>query len=123
MAKDSENEPYGSLENLQLALSDDICAVEWLNEALAFLTDGGFSDEISSCYIVLDQTGCLDKLPNLCRDDNIDEELKDISDGIDLGLREKLRDKRLTSLSTEDGNGVKGNQEVVREVIASTASM
>ena len=109
---------YGSLQNLQDALEDDICAAVWLNDVLAFLKDSERADEVNSRYIVLGQAGYLDQLGNLFRDDDIDEELKEIADEVGLGLRNQLRDKRLTSLHGEDGKGVKGNREVAQEVIA-----
>ncbi len=116
-ARSSEDETYGSLENLQNALEEGVCATGWLDRVLAFLRDSEHADEVDNRYIILNQAGCLDRLANLFLDDDIDEELKDIADGIGLDLREKLRDKRLASLGSEDGKGVKGNQNVVKEVI------
>ena len=117
VARSSEDETNGSLENLQNALVEGVCATGWLDEALTFLSDGEHAEEVNNRYIILDQSGCLDRLANLFVDDDIDEELKNIADGIGLDLREKLRDKRLTSFGSEDGKGVKGNQDVVKEVI------
>ena len=117
VARSSEDETYGSLENLQSALVEGVCATGWLDEVLTFLRDSEHAEEVNNRYIILDQAGCLDRLANLFLDDDIDEELKDIADGIGLDLREELRDKRLTSLGGEDGKGVKGNQDVVKEVI------
>ena len=123
VARNSEDDTYGSLENLQNALVEGICATEWLDDVLAFLRESEHADEVNSRYIISNQAGCLDKLANLFRDDDIDEELKDIADGICLDLRQELRDKRLTSLESEDGKGVKGNRHVVQEVIDELGAM
>ena len=117
-ARSSEDETYGSLENLQNALIEGTCATEWLDDVLAFLRGSEHADEVNSRYLILNQSGCLDRLGNLFRDDDIDEELKDVADAIGLDLREKLRDKHLTYIGGEEGKGVKGNQDVVQEVIA-----
>ena len=118
VARSSEDETNGSLENLQNALVEGTSATEWLDDVLAFLRDSEHADEVNRRYLILDQSGRLNRLGNLFRDDNIDEELKDVADAIGLDLREKLRDKRLTSIGGEEGKGLKGNQGVVQEVIA-----
>ena len=75
-------------------LVEGVCATGWLDEVLTFLRDSEHAEEVNNRYIILDQAGCLDRLANLFLDDDIDEELKDIADGIGLDLREELRDKR-----------------------------
>ncbi len=117
VARSSEDETYGNIENLQDALVEGIDATEWLDDVLAFLKDSEHAVEVNSRYLILDQSGSLDQLGNLFRDEDIDEDLKGIADAVGLDLREELRDKRLTSLGNEDGKGVKGNQDVVKEVI------
>ena len=113
----------GLLSNLQDVLEDDTCAAQWLNKVLRFLKESEHADELGERHIILDQAGRLNKLADLFRDAGIDEELKDIASGIDLSIREELRDKRLTSLSNVDGKGVKGNHEVVNEIITKLNEM
>ena len=117
VARTSEDETHGSLENLQNALIDGVSATEWLDGALEFLRGSEHADEVNSRYLILDQSGRLDRLGNLFRDDNIDDKLKDIADAIGLDLRKKLRNRCLTSLDGEDGKGPKGNQDVIQEAI------
>ncbi len=115
---DLKDVKHGTLSDLQDALEDGIGAAQWVNKVLGFLKEGGRADEISECHIILDQAGRFNRLSDLFSDAGIDEELKNIADGIGLNLRQQLRDKRLTSLCDEDGKGAKGNQEVVEEIIA-----
>ena len=118
VARSSEDETHGSLENLQNALVEGTSATDWLDGVLAFLRDSEHAHEVNSRYLVLDQSGSLNRLGNLFRDDDIDEGLKDVADAMGLDLREKLRDKRLTSIGGQEGKGGKGNQDVIQEVIA-----
>ena len=113
----SSSQTYGSLENLQDLLCDDVCAVEWLNLLIGFLLANGFEGEVRSRNLILDQGGLLDKLSNLYRDKGIDDELKEIASNLDLQLREFLRDNRLTALTDEIGKGDKENADVVGEII------
>jgi|GEM_PF-1209549 len=118
VARSSEDETHGSLENLQNALVEGTSATDWLDGVLAFLRDSEHVDEVNNRYLVLDQSGSLDRLGNLFRDNDIDEDLKDVADAMGLHLRAKLRDKRLTSIGDQEGKGGKGNQDVIQEVIA-----
>ena len=117
-ARGPENEMHGRIENIQDALIEGVCAVEWLNDILGFLKESKNADEIGSRYIILTQAGSVEKLANLFRDRGIDEDLKDIADEIDMCMREELLDRRLTTLGDEDGKDAKGNEEVVQEIIA-----
>ena len=112
------NTPCGTLDNLRDLLNKEMCAIEWLNQLYAFLKDNAFDKVLRESYIVLDQAGYLDKLPNLYRDNGIDVELKGISDNfLELGVRIKLRHNRLTSLADEIGKGEYNNEDVVEEII------
>ena len=108
----------GDIDELRSILADDVCAVEWLDSLYAFLVANGFDGEVRSRRIVLDQSGGLDEISNLWRDNDIDDELKDIEDDIfGLGIRCYLRDVRLTSLSDEIGRGDYENKDVVGRII------
>ena len=107
----------GTLHGLENALCVDVDAVVWLNQLFQFLKDNGLDDVIRKCNIVLDQAGYLDNLSNLYRDNNVDNELKAIGDDLlDLGIREQLRDTRLTSLADEIGKGEHNNNDVVQKI-------
>ena len=107
---------YGIIERLEDVLQDDCDAVQWLDSLYQFLKDDGAENIIREHNIVLDQAGCLDKLSNLYRDDSICEELKAIGDDVlDVGIRGRLRDTRLTSLADEIGKGEYGNKELIQE--------
>ena len=107
---------YRRVESLEDMLLNSNSAVEWLNKFYRFLVDNGFDNVIRSRRIVLNQAGYLDELSNLHRDNDIDDELKDIADNLDLNLRTRLRDNRLTSLSDETGKGDLENRDIVREI-------
>ncbi len=112
------NTDFGTLERLENTLHDDIDAVEWLNHLHQFLKEDGFDNVIRERHIVLDQAGRLDKLSELHRDNDVDNELKAIGDDIlGLGFRGRLRDTRLTSLVDEMGKGELANKDVVQEII------
>ena len=115
--RDSD-ENCGTLDNLRALLVDEEDAVSWLDRVCGFLLSNGFSDTLSTLNLVLNQAGFLDRLPNLCRDCGIDDELKQIADDLlGLKLREKLRDVRITSLREERGAGDQGNTEVGRRIL------
>ena len=114
--KDADSE-YGTLEKLDETLRENVNAVEWLDQLYRLLKDDGLENVIRECHIVLDQAGYLDKLSNLYRDNDIDDELKAIGDDlIDIGIRARLRDTRLNSLVDEVGKGEYGNKEVLLEM-------
>ena len=114
--KDTDSE-FGTLERLENALREDVDAVEWLDRLYRLLKDDSLENVTRECRIVLDQAGYLDKLSNLYRDNNVDNELKAIGDDVlDLGIRGRLRDTRLTSLADEVGKGEHGNKEAIQEI-------
>ena len=95
----SRIEKEDTLENLQKLLREDICAVKWLNQLYQFLKDNGLNEVIRTQSIILDQSGCLNELSKLYRDQGIAEELKDIAELLEWNIRLELRDRRLTSLA------------------------
>ena len=114
--KDSTAE-YGTLEKLQGALHDDVDAIQWLDRTYRFLANDHLDDVIQERTIILDQAGYLDKLSNLYRDSNVDDELKSIGDELlDLRIRERLRDSRPSSLAEEIGRGDLDNKAVAQEI-------
>ena len=116
---DTKNVPgnCGRLENLQGFLRQDIPAVEWLNDLYTFLKKNGLDDVIRTCEFILDQDGWLDKLSNLHRDKNIDNELKEITFSLDWNIKQELRDTRLTSLEDELGAGDRDDNYVVENLL------
>lgn len=113
----SDDVEYGTLNNLQDLLCDDVCAVQWLNRLHGYLLDNGFDDVVRDRYIVLDQDGNLDILGELHRDNEIDEELIEIADDLlGLRIRQKLRDNRLKTLADLVGKGDLANKDVVQNL-------
>lgn len=111
-------EECGSLEHLQELLREEVCAVKWLDRLYQFLKDDNlFDDKTRSLYIFPGQAGNLDELSNLCRDQDIAEELKDIAELLGWDIRRELRDKRLPSLANEVGAGNRDSEYVVGEII------
>ena len=112
------DEGYGTLENLQGLLVDEAEGVQWLNQLYAFLKGDGLPGLIRERRFILDQLGCLDELDNLYRDDDVDENLKDIGDDfLKRQIRGKLRDNRMTSLADESGKGDYSNEDAIREIV------
>ena len=97
------------LSHLQKALKPAVSGVEWLDQFHAFLVKDGSGEVIRECRIVPSQLGFLRTLDNLQRDNSIDEELKDISQVMDVfqewRIRGKLRDSRLTVVADDPGRG------------------
>lgn len=111
------DDAYGSIDDIQSALREGVAAVEWLNQVYTFLLDEGLDGIIRETKIILSQAGYLDELANLYRDDDIDGELKDIGDTVlDLKIKERIRDSRLSSLVGEIGKGDLGNHGVAQEI-------
>lgn len=115
---------YGRIEDLQDLLLEGISAVEWLNGLHNFFNENELREAVHKFHIVPDQTGNLDKLSELYRDQDIDEELKEIAKLLnwrdsqnDWTLRQLLRDKQLTSLAGEVGAGNKDNEEVLGDLV------
>ena len=122
--KTREDDEYGKLADLQDLLQEDVSAIEWLNGLHNFFNENELREAVHKFHIVPDQTGNLDKLSKLYRDQDIDEELKEIAELLDWRdsqnnwtLRQLLRDKRLTSLTEKVGAGNKDNEEVLGELI------
>ena len=116
--------PMGTLDELQDLLVVEVCAVEWLNRFCAFLKSEDLDTWIREGQFILDQAGYLDKLSNLYRDMDIDDELKDIGDKfLELNMRESLRDNRLTSLAEEAGKGDRSNEDAGRAIIDSLQNL
>ena len=108
-----KDDNYGKIEDLQDLLREDVSAVEWLNQLHCFLNKSGLREAVREHYIVIDQSGFLDKLSALHRDPGIDKELKEIAETLGWSIRQKLRDIQLTSLSEEEGHGDMAQDEVV----------
>ncbi|MXZ00258.1 ATP-binding protein, partial [Candidatus Poribacteria bacterium] len=108
--KDNE---WSTIKDLQNLLRDGVSAVEWLNRLHDFFNENGLREAVREYYIVIDQSGCLDKLSALHRDPGIDEELKEIAKMLGWSIRQGLRDIRLTSLNKEEGRGDMTQDEVV----------
>ena len=115
--KTRKNDNYGKCEDLQDLLREDISAVEWLNQLHHFFNENRLRQTGREYHIVLDQSGHLGKLSALHRDQDIDEELKEMAGLLDWPIREELRDKRLTSLAQEVGAGDKSSDEVLDKLI------
>ena len=117
----SQSNPTYRLRTLQSSLKQEISAVDWLDQLHGFLIGNGLIEVIRECRIVPSQLGFLRALPDLHRDDDIDEELKKISDSMDhyreWKIRRRLRDSRLTFVADDPGQGDWDNTYVVEELI------
>ena len=105
------------LSLLKNSLKENVSPIDWLDRLIGFLMTNGLGEVIREQRIVPSQRGFLRALPNLRRDDGIDEGLKDIAELLDWQLREEIRDTRLTSLSDETGSEGWGNDKVAEELI------
>ena len=108
---------YGRLTRLQTLLRQGESALIWLNRFCGFLKTNGFDNAIRNRSIVLNQSGLLDKLSNLHRDQGVSETLKDIAESLEWNVRDYLRDTRITALADEIGKGDWDDDHVVRELI------
>lgn len=97
-------EEAGSIKALQARLGD-ADAVRWLDELHRFLSANDFGDALRGLKIVPNQNGEFSTLPNLHRDQNIPDELKEIAQFVGWDLRAELRDTRFGVLSREPGAG------------------
>ena len=111
------DEDYGRLSHLQTLLQQGESALIWLNRFCWFLKTNGFDNAIRNRSIILDQSGLLDKLSNLHRDQGVSETLKDIAESLEWNIRDHLRDTRITALAEEIGAGDWNDDYVVRELI------
>ena len=95
----STSAPTHQLSRLQDSLKPEISAIHWLDQFHGFLIKNALTEVIREYRIVPSQLGLLRTLPNLYRDDDIDEELKKIADLMDdyreWKIRRELRDSRL----------------------------
>lgn len=108
---------YGRLTRLQTLLQREESAIIWLNRFCGFLKTNGFGEVLRTLSIILDQSGFLDKLSNLHRDQGISETLKDIAESLEWNIRDYLRDTRITALAEEVGAGDWDDDHVVQELI------
>ena len=115
--KTDKNGEYGTIEDLQGLLRENIDAVEWLDQLHAFFDQNELCEAVREYHIVLAQDGVLDELSNLHRDQGIAEELKDIAELLDWKIRRNLRDIRLSSLTDKVGKGDREGKYVVQELI------
>lgn len=106
------------LSCLQDCLKPNVSGVEWLDQLHGFLVKDGLSEVIREYRIVPSQSGTLHSLPNLHRDNGIDEKLKCIADLMDdyrkWNIRQELRDSVLTVVADDIGKGDWDNEYVVR---------
>ena len=116
-AKTHKNKNYGKIKDLQGLLREDSSAVKWLDQLHNFFNKNELREAVREYHIVLDQDDFLDKLYNLYCDQDIDEELKDIAELLGWNIRQKLRDKRLSSLTDEAGKGNWNNEDVIEKLI------
>lgn len=106
-----------SLTDLQNWLQEEVCAVEWLNHLYKFLRENRFNLDIRNRCFVPDQVGRFHQLPNLYRDQGIDEELKEIAELLEWRIRHQLRDTQLVPLDEETDRGVWNGEYVVGKLI------
>lgn len=111
------NGDFGTLEDLQTFLTNDVKVTEWLNRLYIFLFEDEHSQVVRDSYIIPDQDGLLDKLPNLFRDRLISAELKDVANLLDRNVRRELRDVYLASLVDETGKGDLTSDQLVQELL------
>ena len=105
------------LSLLKNSLKDNVSPIDWLDRLIGFLNTNGLAEAIREYRIVPSQRGFLRVLPNLGRDDGIDEGLKDVAELLGWQLRGELRDTRLTSLSDESVSEGRDNDDVAGELI------
>ena len=118
-AKDPDS-GYGSMDVLQSVLHEayEDSTVKWLNRLHEVIKSTGNGDLAKECYLVPDQADYLDTLSALHRDAGVDDELKDIADILEINIRARLRDTRLTSLESEQGRGDYENSNLIQEIKA-----
>ena len=111
---------YGTLERLQHMLreSDEDSTINWLDQLYEVLKSSSYGDLLKERNLVPDQDGFLHILDELYRDEDVDNELKDIAEILDINVRRKLRDTRLTSLESEQGRGDYENSNLIQEIKA-----
>ncbi|MYF98187.1 hypothetical protein F4212_03495 [Candidatus Poribacteria bacterium] len=109
-------ESAGSIETLRAQLEDGD-ATAWLDELHRFLANDGFDEELRELNIVPDQNGRFCALPELHRDRDISNELKEVAQLIGWDLRAELRDTRFGMFSDEPGAGDIDSDDVIRKLI------
>ncbi len=106
----------GSIEALQAQL-EDADATSWLDELYRFLSVNGFDDVLRGLKIVPDQNGRFSTLPQLHRDRDIPDDLKEIAHLVGWDLRAELRDTSFCTLADEPGAGDFHSDLVIRKLI------
>ena len=101
----------------RLTLKEGISVISWLDRLIGFLIDNELGRVIHEYRVVPSQEGFLRILPNLHRDQQISEELKDVAGLLGWRIRCELRDTRLDSLAEEVGAGDWDNDYVLGELI------
>ena len=101
-----------------LQQSDEDSTIKWLNRLHKILKSTGNDDIVKRSHLIPDQEGFFNTLDELHRDKRVDNELKNISDLLDMDVRQKLRDIRLNSLANENGAGDYENKDLIREIKA-----
>ena len=109
-------ESAGSIEALQAQLEDGD-AKAWLDDLHCFLSANDLDDALRSLKIVPDQNGRFGALPQLHRDRDIPEELKEIAQLIGWDLRAELRDTLFCTLAEEPGAGDIESDVVIPKLI------
>ena len=101
----------------RLTLKEGVSAINWLDQLIDFCIDNELGRVIHEYRVVPSQAGLLRTLPNLHRDQQISEELKDVAGLLGWRIRIELRDTRLDSLAEEVGQGDWDNDYVLGELI------
>ena len=101
----------------RLTLKEGVSAINWLDQLIGFCIDNELGRVIHEYRVVPSQAGFLRTLPNLHRDQQISEELKDVAGLLGWRIRIELRDTRLDSLAEEVGQGDWDNDYVLGELI------
>ena len=115
--KTKDSQGWGHIGNLQKLLKAHVCEIEWLNQFCGFLWYNGFDSIIRNHRVVLNQEGWFRELPNLLRDSDIDENLKEIATLLALRIQWDLRDIRITSLSEETETKDADNEYILERLI------
>lgn len=101
----------------RLLLKKGVNAIRWLDRLIDFLRSSGLDEVIRKYNIVPNQRGFMKPFQKLCRDEGIDEKLKNIAELLDWSLREELRDTELNCLSGEKEAYGWDNEYVMSELI------
>ena len=109
----------GALASFSKALAENTDPIEWLNRLYDFLKADGYDALVRNRNIILNQAGYFATLNQLYRDNDIDDELKDIGDDyLQMDVRASLRDTRLHSIAEEIGMGEHDNAQLLQKLIS-----